>query len=46
MVIAALMLGVGVVIEFCAVILAPFGYQDETGFHVGSERAGSSKVQP
>jgi hypothetical protein len=46
MVIAALMLGAGVVIELCAVVMAPFGYQDETGFHIGTERTGSNKVRP
>jgi hypothetical protein len=34
MVIAALMLGVGVIAELWAVMTAPLGYQDETGFHV------------
>lgn len=39
MVIAAIIVGAGVILELCAVIGAPLGYQDETGFHVGSEGA-------
>ena len=39
MVIAALIMGAGVIMEFCTVLKAPIGYQDETGFHVGAENA-------
>jgi hypothetical protein len=35
MVIAALMIGAGIIMELCAVMAAPLGYQDETGFHIG-----------
>ncbi len=41
MVIAALVIGAGVILELCAVIRAPVGYQDEAGFHIGVESAES-----
>jgi hypothetical protein len=37
LILAALFL-VGVVWELCAARSAPFGYQDETGFHIGIQR--------
>ncbi len=39
MIIAALILGFGVITELFAVAKAPVGYQDETGFHIGASRA-------
>jgi hypothetical protein len=30
---AILLVAVGVCVEFCAMLRAPLGYQDETGFH-------------
>lgn len=44
MVIAAVMVGVGVVMELFAVMGAPLGYQDESGFHVGSKRSGDEET--
>jgi hypothetical protein len=43
LILAALFL-VGVIMEFCAYKAAPFGYQDESGFHTGfkSSRGDSS----
>lgn len=35
MVILAALFLIGVIAELWAVIAAPFGYQDETGFHTG-----------
>jgi hypothetical protein len=43
MMIAAIMVGVGLIAEICAVIKAPIGYQDETGFHAGREEAVATK---
>jgi hypothetical protein len=34
---AAIMLGAGILTELFAVVGAPLGYQDDTGFHVGAE---------
>ncbi len=31
---------IGVITELCAVMFAPFGYQDENGFHIGIQRTG------
>jgi hypothetical protein len=39
MVIAAIIVGAGVIVELCAIMKAPFGYQDDSGFHVGAPRA-------
>lgn len=33
MMMAAILVGTGIVVELCAVMLAPMGYQDENGFH-------------
>ena len=30
---AILLLGTGIVVELCSVLLAPHGYQDDRGFH-------------
>jgi hypothetical protein len=38
MVIAAIMIGAGMVLVLGAVMRAPVGYQDETGFHMGEEK--------
>ncbi len=46
MVIAALVIGAGVILEICAVIRAPMGYQDETGFHIGVEQSDCNEGQP
>ncbi len=32
--------------ELCAVIRAPIGYQDESGFHIGVENAECKAGQP
>ena len=39
MIITALIMGAGVIMELCAVMRAPLGYQDETGFHIGAKNA-------
>jgi hypothetical protein len=39
MVVVALVLGFAVIMEICAMIMAPVGYQDENGFHVGTQRS-------
>jgi hypothetical protein len=39
MVIAALIIGAGVVVELFAIMKAPVGYQDDRGFHVGAKSA-------
>jgi hypothetical protein len=50
MVIAALVIGVGIIMEICAVVGAPVGYQDDAGFHIGVENAeckdGRREVNP
>ncbi len=46
MVMAALMIGAGIIMELCAVMAAPLGYQDETGFHIGAEDGKSDDSQP
>ena len=33
--IAAIILGVGVVVELAAILRAPMSYQDQSGFHIG-----------
>ena len=38
MLILAVLFLIGVIMQFCAVRFAPFGYQDETGFHIGIKR--------
>jgi hypothetical protein len=45
LIVAALFL-VGVITEFCAVKAAPFGYQDESGFHTGFKRPGDRSSGP
>jgi hypothetical protein len=37
--VTAIIIGAGVVMEFVAMMRVPLGYQDETGFHVGDKRA-------
>jgi hypothetical protein len=37
MIIAGTVMLAGILLELCAVITAPLGYQDETGFHAGAE---------
>jgi hypothetical protein len=37
MVIAAIVVGIGIVMEACALMSAPLGYQDDSGFHIGPE---------
>jgi hypothetical protein len=37
---AAIVLGAGLLVELCVVIAAPFGYQDERGFHFGMKHPG------
>jgi len=37
MMIAAIMFGAGVMVEFYALLRAPLGYQDENGFHAMAE---------
>jgi hypothetical protein len=36
-IVAAFMIGAGVIMELCAVVGAPVGYQDENGFHQGTK---------
>jgi len=36
MLVAALVVGAGVIVEVCSILKAPIGYQDETGFHIGT----------
>ena len=36
---AAIIFAAGILTEFLAVMRAPLGYQDDNGFHVGSERS-------
>lgn len=38
LILAALFL-IGIITEFWAIAAAPFGYQDETGFHSGIQSA-------
>jgi hypothetical protein len=42
MLIAAILLLVALAVELYAIIAAPFGYQDDTGFHTGVERGRNS----
>ena len=37
MIVVGAVLVAGIILELCAVIAAPLGYQDERGFHVGVE---------
>jgi predicted histidine transporter YuiF (NhaC family) len=37
MMIAAAVLVAGLILELCAVLMAPRGYQDEHGFHLESQ---------
>jgi hypothetical protein len=46
MVIVALMICAGIIIELCAVMAAPLGYQDETGFHIGAEGGKGDDSRP
>jgi hypothetical protein len=46
MVMAVILIGAGLLFELLVVASAPLGYQDETGFHVGAERAGSDDARP
>jgi|GEM_PF-1376984 hypothetical protein len=39
MIIAGIMLAIGIVLDLFAVAMAPLGYQDETGFHIGTPKA-------
>jgi hypothetical protein len=34
----AILFLIGISMEFCAVLAAPLGYQDDRGFHVETER--------
>ena len=43
MIIVAIMFLIGVVVEFWAIAHAPFGYQDDSGFHLGLERPGRNR---
>lgn len=36
------LIAAGLVVELFAAATAPLGYQDENGFHVGSEKTGST----
>jgi hypothetical protein len=38
MIVVAILFSIGVIMEFYTAASAPFGYQDERGFHVGMER--------
>ncbi|HWF19395.1 MAG TPA: hypothetical protein VG754_09005 [Verrucomicrobiae bacterium] len=46
MVIAAIIVGAGVFVELLAILKAPLGYQDDTGFHVGASGAENEEGQP
>ena len=50
MVIVAIIFGAGIILVLDAVVRAPIGYQDETGFHVGvksgAEEAIDCKLNP
>jgi len=46
MVILAALFLVGVIMELFAVTSAPFGYQDETGFHIGIQRRDDDSSRP
>jgi hypothetical protein len=37
MIVVGTVLAAGIILELCAVITAPLGYQDDTGFHAGVE---------
>jgi hypothetical protein len=39
MMLAAIVFGAGVMMEFYAIVCAPLGYQDEQGFHALAENA-------
>jgi len=43
---AGMFLVAGLVMELYAVIRAPLGYQDETGFHPGVKPQGSDEAGP
>ena len=43
LIVAGTMVVIGVVLEVLAAAVAPFGYQDETGFHVGTPEAGKEE---
>ena len=45
MVIAAIIMSVGVIVELGAILRAPMGYQDQTGFHVGIPDADDEESQ-
>jgi hypothetical protein len=45
LILAALFL-IGVIAELCAVRSAPFGYQDDTGFHTGIQRTNDDSHRP
>jgi hypothetical protein len=46
MLILAVLFFAGLATELVAVLLAPFGYQDENGFHLGVRRAGDDSSVP
>jgi len=35
----------GILIERFVAVTAPLGYEDELGFHIGAERAGTKKIR-
>lgn len=37
------LIAAGLVVELFAAATAPLGYQDENGFHLGSEKTGASE---
>jgi len=39
MVLAAFIIAAGLIVELCAMLSAPVGYQDESGFHAGAKRS-------
>jgi hypothetical protein len=43
MIAAIILFGAGVMVELCAVVFAPMGYQDDLGFHAVPERADEQK---
>jgi hypothetical protein len=37
--IAVIIVGAGLIVEIGAMLSAPLGYQDETGFHTGAKKS-------
>jgi hypothetical protein len=46
MMVAAIILGTGLAVEFYAILRAPLGYQDDKGFHVVAESIQEKESRP